>query len=95
VVFYFSAASLLPLMLYLFRPYMRIDCRRAADALAPLAVFHFVYAFAAMFSTAVVGVDVYRILLWHFAVYPAALATAVAGGWPCWLLWQSTSRRMR
>jgi len=77
---YFSAASLPLFILHLSRPYMRIDCRRAVDALAPLAVFHFVYAFATMFSTAVAGVDVYRTLLWYFAVYPAALATAVAGG---------------
>jgi len=77
--FYFSAASLLLLMLYLFRPHMRIDCRKVADSLAPLAVFHFVYGLAIMFSTAVAGVDVYRILLWYFAIYPAALAAAVAG----------------
>jgi len=77
---YSSLASLPLLMLYLLRPYTGIDCRRAVDALAPLAVFHFVYGLATMFSTAVVGVDVYRLLLWYFAVYPAALAMAVAGG---------------
>jgi len=77
---YFTATSLLLLMLYLSRPYMKIDCHRAVDALAPLAVFHPIYAVATMFSTAIAGIDVYRILLWYFAVYPAALATAVAGG---------------
>jgi len=76
---YFTATSLLLLMLYLSRPYMKIDCRNATDALAPLAVFHPIYAVATMFSTAVAGVDVYRVLLWYFAVYPAALAAAVAG----------------
>jgi len=78
--FYFSATSLLLLMLYLSRPYMKIDCRRAADALAPLAVFHPIYAVATMFSTAIASVDVYRVLLWYFAVYPTALAAAVADG---------------
>ena len=77
---YLLIASLPPFLLYLLRSALKVDCGRAADALAPLAVFHFVYAFATMFSTATASVDVYRLLLWYFAVYPAALATAVAGG---------------
>jgi len=77
---YLLIASLPPFLLYLLRSALKVDRRRAADALAPLAVFHSIYAFAAMISTAVTGVDVYRILLWYFAVYPAALAAALAGG---------------
>jgi len=77
---YLLIASLPPFLLYLLRSALKVDCRRVAEALALLAVFHPIYAVATMISTAVAGVDVYRILLWYFAVYPAALATAVAGG---------------
>jgi len=69
-----------PFLLYLLRSALKVDCGRAVDALAPLAVFHPIYAVATMFSTAIASVDVYRVLLWYFAVYPAALAAAVAGG---------------
>jgi len=77
---YLLIASLPPFLFYFLRSALRVDCRKVAEALAPLAVFHPIYAVVAMFSTAVVGVNVYRILLWYFAIYPAALATAVAGG---------------
>jgi len=78
---YFGIAAILFLFaVYVFKWASKVDCRKVAEALAPLAVFHFVYGLATMISTAVAGVDVYRILLWYFAVYPAALATAVAGG---------------
>jgi len=77
---YLLIASLPPFLLYLLRSALRVDCRRAVDALAPLAVFHPIYAVATMISDVVAGVDVYRVLLWYFAVYPAALAAAVAGG---------------
>jgi len=77
---YLLIASLPPFLLYLLRSALKVDCGRAADALAPLAVFHPIYAFAAMISTAVAGADVYRLLLWYFATYPAALAAALAGG---------------
>jgi len=77
---YLLIASLPLFLLYLLRSALKVDCHRAVDALAPLAVFHPIYAFATMISDVVAGVDVYRVLLWYFAVYPAALATAVAGG---------------
>jgi len=77
---YFLIASLPPFLLYLLRSALRVDCRRSAEALAPLAVFHPIYAFATMISDVVAGVDVYRLLLWYFAIYPAALAAVVAGG---------------
>jgi len=77
---YSSLASLPLLMLYLLRPYTRINCRKLADALATLAIFHFAYGLATIFIDVVAGLDVYRLLLWYFAIYPAALAAAVAGG---------------
>jgi len=78
---YFGIAAILFLIaVYDFKWAPKVDCDRVADSLAPLAVFHFVYGLATMFSTAVAGVDVYRILLWYFAIYPAALAAALAGG---------------
>jgi len=78
---YFGVAAFLFLFaVYDFKWASKVDCRKVAEALAPLAVFHPIYAVLTMFSTAIVGVDVYRILLWYFALYPAALAAAVAGG---------------
>jgi len=59
---------------------LKVDYRRVADALAPLAVFHVVYGLATVLSDVVADVDLYRLLLWYFAIYPAALAAAVAGG---------------
>jgi len=67
-------------MLYLLRPYTRINCGKLADALAPLVVFHFAYGLVTMLIYVVIDVYLYRILLWYFAVYPAAIAAAVAGG---------------
>jgi len=77
---YSSLASLPLLMLYLLKPYTRINCSKLADVLAPLVVFHFAYGLVTMLIDVVIDVDLYRILLWYFAVYLAALAVAVAGG---------------
>jgi len=92
IVYFGITATLFLSTVYVFKWTPKVDCRKAVDALVPLAVFHPIYAVAAMFSTATAGVDVYRILLWYFAVYPAALAAAVlvAGGRPRWPQWPYT-----
>jgi len=79
---YLGLNSLLFLLLYLFRltKGLAVDCGRAIDALAPLSVFHYLYFLAAMFSAFFVEPTPYRLLLWYFAIYPTALAAAVAGG---------------
>jgi len=76
---YSSLASLPLLMLYLLRPYTRINCGKLADALAPLVIFHLAYGLATMFIDVVAGVDLYRLLLWYFAIYPTSLAAAGGG----------------
>jgi len=78
---YFGVAAFLFLFaVYDFKWASKVDYRRAVDALTPLAVFHPIYAIAAIIFDVVVGVDVYRVLLWYFAIYPAALAAVAAGG---------------
>jgi len=61
---YFGVAAILFLFaVYDFKWASKVDCRKVAETLAPLAVFHPIYAVATMISDVVAGVDVYRVLL--------------------------------
>jgi len=57
-----------------------VDYGAVADAFALLSALHLVYVFATMSLPLFSEPTLYRLLLWYFAVYPAALVAAAAGG---------------
>jgi len=59
---------------------VHVDYGGVVDALASLSALHLVYAFAALFTTPPARPNVYRLLLWYFAIYPTALAVAAVSG---------------
>jgi len=56
-----------------------VDYGAVADAFALLSALHLVYVFATISLSLFSEPTLYRLLLWYFAVYPAALVAAVAG----------------
>jgi len=57
-----------------------VDYGAVADAFALLSALHLVYTLATVTLSLFAKPTLYQLLLWYFAIYPAALAAAVAGG---------------
>jgi len=64
---------------YIGSPSPMFDRVKVVRTLYPLLPLHVAYAVVALSIVLFAGLD-RRLLLWYFAIYPAALAAAVAGG---------------
>jgi len=69
-LYYFSTPS----------PSPSFDRVRVVKTLYPLLPLHAAYAVVALSIVLSAGLDRYRLFMWYLAIYPAALAAAVAGG---------------